>query len=84
MATLAPGEVERRVTDQDGENIIGEVGHVTTRVGGGEHAGEVQIGLRGASESFIAYSGEPIERGQQVLVVGRRPGRGVDVMALAG
>jgi hypothetical protein len=70
--------------DEDGENIIGGVGHVTTRVGGGEHAGEVQIGLRGGSESFIAYATEAIERGQQVLVVGRRPGRGVDVVGLAG
>jgi hypothetical protein len=76
--------VEQRVTDQDGDDIIGGVGYVTTRVGGGSHAGEVQIGLRGGSESFIAYATEPIERGQQVLVVGRRPGRGVDVMALAG
>lgn len=70
--------------DQDGDSIIGQVGYVTTRIGGGAHPGEVQIGLRGGSESFIAYATEPVERGQQVLVVDRRPGRSVDVMALAG
>jgi membrane protein implicated in regulation of membrane protease activity len=70
--------------DQDGDRIIGEVGYVTTRISGAGRAGEVQIALRGRTESFIAYATEVVELGQQVMVVGRRPGRGVDVMALAG
>jgi membrane protein implicated in regulation of membrane protease activity len=85
MATLGRDiEVGLRVTDQDDDEIIGGVGYVTTRIDGSGHAGEVQVGLRGGSESFIAYATETIERGQQVMVVGRRPGRGLDVIALAG
>jgi hypothetical protein len=59
--------------------VIGEQGFVTTRIPGGDRPGEVHIGFRGASESFIAYASEPIDQGQRVLVVGRRPGRAVDV-----
>jgi hypothetical protein len=65
--------------DTDEGRVIGEQGFVTTRIPGGEHPGEVQIHFRGGSESFIAYGTEEIGRGQQILVVGRRPGRGVDV-----
>lgn len=64
----------------DGDRIVGTVGLVTTKVGGGQRAGEVQIPLRGGTEAFIAYASDPIERGTQVLVVGRRPGRVVDVI----
>jgi hypothetical protein len=59
--------------------VVGEQGFVTTRIPGGQHPGEVQIQLRGCSESFIAYGTEAIGRGERVLVIGRRPGRGVDV-----
>jgi hypothetical protein len=59
--------------------VIGEQGFVTTRIPGGERPGEVHIGLRGGSESFIAYATERIDEGQRILVVGRRPGRAVDV-----
>ena len=63
----------------DEGRVIGEQGFVTTRIPGGDRPGEVQIPLRGGSESFIAYATEPIARGQRVLVLGRRPGRAVDV-----
>jgi hypothetical protein len=69
---------------QDEGRVVGEQGFVTTRIPGGEHPGEVQISLRGGSETFIAYGTEEIERGQRVLVLGRRPGRGLDVTAFSG
>ncbi|MGH9101539.1 MAG: hypothetical protein ACRDYD_00915 [Acidimicrobiales bacterium] len=65
--------------DPDEDRLIGEVGFVTTRIGGRDKAGEVQIRLRGGSETFIAYGDEPIEKGRQVLVLGRRPGRSLEV-----
>jgi membrane protein implicated in regulation of membrane protease activity len=68
------------MSNLDGDRIVGSLGLVTTRVAGGQGAGEVQVQLRGGSESFIAYAADPIERGEQILVVGRRPGRILDVM----
>jgi membrane protein implicated in regulation of membrane protease activity len=72
------------MTDSDPENLVGEVGVVTTRIRGGDRPGEVRIPMQGGSESFIAYGDGPIERGQQVLVVARRPGRAVDVIFFVG
>lgn len=66
-----------------GDQLIGQVGQVTMRIAGSGHAGEVQLPVRGGSESFIAYSDELIERGMQVMVVGARPGRVVQVTALS-
>jgi membrane protein implicated in regulation of membrane protease activity len=68
------------MSDIDGDRLVGSLGIVTIRVPGGRRAGEVQLQLRGASESFIAYGVDPIPAGEQVLVVGRRPGRIVDVI----
>jgi hypothetical protein len=64
----------------DGDRIVGALGFVTIRIPGGQTPGEAQVELRGASESFIAYAADPILAGEQVLVVGRRPGRIVDVI----
>jgi hypothetical protein len=65
--------------DPNEGRVIGEQGVVTTRIPGGDAPGEVQIFLRGGSESFIAYAPEEIGRGERVLILGRRPGRAVDV-----
>ncbi len=62
-----------------GDQLIGQVGQVTMRIAGIGRPGEVQLPMRGGSESFIAYGDEVIERGAQVLVVGARPGRVVEV-----
>lgn len=64
--------------------VIGEQGLVTTRIPGGDAPGEVQVYLRGGSETFIAYGTEPLARGVRILVIGRRPGRGVEVTGFAG
>lgn len=67
-----------------GDQLIGQVGHLTTRIAGAGRPGEVQLPVRGGSESFIAYGEEPIETGAQVMVVGARPGRIVEVTRLSG
>jgi hypothetical protein len=68
------------MSNLDGDRIVGSLGLVTTRVPGAQRPGEVQVQLRGGSESFIAYATDPIDQGEQILVVGRRPGRIVDVI----
>jgi hypothetical protein len=68
----------------DPEAIVGEVAVVTTRILGKDRPGEVQLSFKGGSESFIAYADEVVERGQQVLIIGRRPGRAVEVIYFAG
>lgn len=67
----------------DPDHLVGEVGYVTTRIRGGDQPGEIQVALSGHSESFIAYADDPVEQGQQVLIIGRRPGRAFDVIFLA-
>jgi hypothetical protein len=68
------------MSGSDGDQLVGSLGFVTIRLPGGPRPGEVQLQLRGGSESFIAYATDPIQAGEQVLVVGRRPGRVVDVI----
>jgi membrane protein implicated in regulation of membrane protease activity len=68
----------------DDDRLVGEVGLVTTRILGGLHPGEVQMHFQGGSASFVAYSQDEIERGASVLVVGRRPGRALDVTRFDG
>lgn len=68
----------------DGDRMVGEIGWVTTRIAGGDRPGEVQVPLRGGSETFIAYGSEPIERGAQVVVVARRLGRSLEVTPFTG
>jgi hypothetical protein len=65
------------VTDDE---VVGRVGHVTIRIRGADKPGEVTVSVRGAAESFIAYSVTPIERAVEVLVVGSRGHRSVDVI----
>lgn len=66
-----------------GDQLIGQLGQVTMRIAGPGRPGEVQLPVSGGSEPFIAYSDEMIERGVQVLVVGARPGRVVQVAAMS-
>ena len=62
------------------DEVVGRVGHVTTRIRGADKPGEVTVSIRGGAECFIAYSDEPIERSTEVLVVASRGHRSVDVI----
>jgi hypothetical protein len=68
----------------DSDRLIGMLGFVTTRIGGNGKPGEVQVPLHGGSEAFIAYGDEVLERGVQILVIGKRTGRAVEVTAFNG
>jgi hypothetical protein len=59
---------------------IGSLGVLTIGTRGGSGPGEVRIKIRGGSETFIAWSENPLPRGATVLVVDSRGRRTVDVM----
>jgi hypothetical protein len=59
---------------------VGKLGHVVTRIRGGDKPGEVSIPIRGSHEVYLAYSDQPIERSAPILVVGSRGGRSLDVV----
>jgi hypothetical protein len=59
---------------------IGTVGRVVVRIRGGEAPGEVSVALHGIRETCIAYADDEVAVGQDVLVVGSRGGRRVDVV----
>lgn len=61
------------------DEVTGRSGTVTVRIRGGELPGEVQVSIRGGTESFIAYSDQEIARNETVLVYRDRGDRAVDV-----
>ncbi|MDT7546591.1 MAG: hypothetical protein QOE99_2701 [Actinomycetota bacterium] len=59
---------------------VGKVGRVLVRVRGGDAPGEVLVTVAGSPETYLAYGDDGIAVGTDVLVVGSRTGRGVDVV----
>ena len=59
--------------------VVGKLGTVVTRIRGGERPGEVVVLVRGAKETFIAYSDDPVDLDETVLVFSSRGNRAVDV-----
>jgi hypothetical protein len=62
-------------------SAIGSVGVLTVGTRGEAGPGEVLIKIRGGTETFLAWSEEPLPKGATVLIVDARSGRTVDVMA---
>lgn len=60
--------------------VRGLTGTLTSPIRGTGTLGEVLVAIRGGTESYIARSDEPIERGATVLVIEVHPGRIVDVV----
>jgi len=59
--------------------VVGSIGVLTVATRGPVGPGEVLIPVRGGSETFIAWSPEPLPRGSTVLVIESRGTRTVDV-----
>jgi hypothetical protein len=59
--------------------VIGSVGVLTVATRGAAGPGEVLVRVRGGSETFLAWSEEPLRRGTNVLVIESRGLREVDV-----
>jgi len=62
-------------------SAIGCVGVITVATRGTAGPGEVLVRIRGGTESFIAWSPEPLAKGTTVLVIEERGTRTVDVSA---
>jgi hypothetical protein len=61
-------------------SAVGCLGLLTVATRGKDGPGEVQVSMRGATETLIAWSDEPMEKGSRVLVVDVRGSRTVDVV----
>jgi membrane protein implicated in regulation of membrane protease activity len=59
---------------------IGRVGVLTVATRGSDGPGEVLIKIRGGSESFLAWSDDPLPKGIDVLIVEVRGARAVTVV----
>jgi hypothetical protein len=62
---------------------IGLAGRITTATRGEDGPGEVELRIRGGTETFIARSTEPLAKGQAVIVVQTLGPRTVIVMPWA-
>jgi hypothetical protein len=62
-------------------SVVGCVGVLTLGTRGSEGPGEVLVKIRGGSETLLAWSDEPLPRGESVLIVDLRGPRTVDVVA---
>ncbi|GAB3451936.1 hypothetical protein [Actinophytocola sediminis] len=61
------------------ESPVGLVGVLLVGTRGDHGPGEVLVKIRGGSETFLAFSGEPLPKGATVLVIDSRGARAVDV-----
>jgi hypothetical protein len=59
--------------------LIGCIGVIRVATRGPAGPGEVVVKIRGGSETYIAWSPEPLPKGTTVLVIESRGGRAVDV-----
>lgn len=67
-----------------GESVVGLVGILAVATRGPAGPGEVILKVRGASETYLAWSERPLSRGTAVLVVEARAARALDVVAWSG
>jgi membrane protein implicated in regulation of membrane protease activity len=58
---------------------LGRIGVLLIGTRGPDGPGEVKVKIRGGSETYLAYSDEPLARGTTVLVVETRGARTVSV-----
>ncbi|MGY1437473.1 hypothetical protein [Streptomyces reniochalinae] len=66
---------------QSDEAVIGCFGVLVIGTRGPAGPGEVLVSVRGGSETFLAWSPEPLPTGTTVLVIESRGTRQVDVSA---
>ena len=60
--------------------VVGRTGDLVHATRGEAGPGEVRVRIRGGTETYLAWSEEPIPLGTPVLVVGSRGSRTVDVV----
>jgi hypothetical protein len=60
--------------------VIGRLGVVVIATRGTAGPGEIVVQVRGGTETFLAWSDEPLTQGATVLVIDSRGARQVDVI----
>lgn len=65
-------------------SVVGSVGVLTVGTRGGAGPGEVLIKVRGGSETYLAWSEEPLPKGVSVLVVESQGARTLAVVPWSG
>ncbi|MFE9768370.1 hypothetical protein ACFYPC_28275 [Streptomyces sp. NPDC005808] len=65
------------------EAVIGRTGELIIGTRGTAGPGEILVRVRGGSETFLAWSQEPLPTGATVLVIESRGCRAVDVIKWA-
>jgi membrane protein implicated in regulation of membrane protease activity len=69
----------------DGDpSAVGRTGVLTVGTRGAAGPGEVLVKIRGGSETYLAWSDEPLPRGTSVLVVESRGARALTVVVWSG
>ncbi len=66
------------------EAVVGREGTLIVATRGAHGPGEVLVKMRGGTETYFAWSTEPLAKGLTVLVFESRGGRSVDVMEWQG
>ena len=64
--------------------VVGSTGVVIVSTRGTAGAGEVLLRIGGGSQTYLAWSEEPIEKGTTILVIGDLGGRTVSVIPFSG
>ena len=65
-------------------SVVGMVGTLAVGTRGRAGAGEVVLRVRGGSETYLAWSEQPLPRGTAVLVVEARAARSLEVVPWSG
>jgi hypothetical protein len=78
--------VEERgsVLMQGDPTLVGSIGTLSLGTRGPSGPGEVLLKIRGGTESYLAWSEEPLPKGTAVLVVESRGARAVGVVRWSG
>lgn len=59
--------------------VFGCVGVIVVATRGADGPGEALVTVRGTREAYLAWSPQPLSKGTEVLVVGTRGGRAIEV-----
>jgi hypothetical protein len=74
------GAWQKGAAEVAGEDpVVGCIGVLCVATRGAAGPGEVVVKIRGGSETYLAWSPQPLPRGTTVLVIESRGSRAVDV-----
>jgi hypothetical protein len=78
MSAIDSGD-SHRTPAMAADPVHGCVGVIVVATRGAAGPGEALLAVRGSREAYLAWSAEPLPKGTEVLVIGTRGTRTVDV-----